>query len=514
MGGSLNRIGGLGRRCWLVSLLCLVSACGKSYQPPQGEVTGRPSAPLGRVIDTNVLLPHLVVDARGGRGVTLEMTLRIDGIGDGRHEARYTIGKATAAGGNAQIEDLSNGKTIVTESAGSFQTGRIGPLRVGNTSFELLLQGIASDGGWNLQGSSWESQSGLEGTFTGWRRHRFLVTSSDFAFAGSVALIELRRGVEIAVSENLSMASADPYLRQTGGALFVINRLTFDNLQRLDPESNFATSWQAGVGSGSNPHDALWIDRDRVYVSRYEPPFDDLLVLDPHGGRSVSTIPLDALADNGDATPRADQLCAVGDTVFVGLQNIDRSFTRYGSAKLAVVDSRRDALEQAITLPGKNPGALRAVTGDDGRPRVYVALAGIFPGLLPQELSGGVAVVDVNNRSFERWALDDDVAGGNIAGLAVHSSRLAYATISTASYQQRVIAFDPQTNTVLRTLSSSNEFVPELEIDSAGVLAVPDRSFERPQVCLYAVPAAGQDVEARLGCARLNAPPFAIEPLD
>lgn len=494
--------------------LCLLSACGKSYEPPKGEVTGRPAAPLGRVLDTDVVLPHLVVDARGGRGVRLEMTLRIDGIGDGRHDARYTFGKATAAGSAARIDDLSTGKTTVTESAGEFQTARIGPLRVGDTSFELLLRGTSSNSGWQVQGASWESQSGLEGTFTGSRRHRFLVTTSDFAFAGSVSLIELRRGGQIEVFENLSLASADPYLRQTGGALFVINRLTFDNLQRLDPDSNFESSWQAGVGSGSNPHDALWIDSTRVYVSRYEPPFDDLLVLDPHGGRSVGTIELDGLADNGDATPRADQLAAVGDTVFAGLQNIDRTFTRYGTAKLAVVDSRRDALEQSIELPGKNPGTIRVVIGDDRRPRLYVALAGIFPGLLPQELSGGVAIVDVNNRSFERWALDDDDAGGNIAGLAVRSSRLAYATVSTADYQQRVIAFDPQTNTVLRTISSANEFVPEIEIDSGGVLVVPDRSFEHPQVCLYAAPSSGHDVETSLGCARLSAPPFAIEPLD
>jgi len=34
----------------------------------------------------------------------------------------------------------------------------------------------------------------------------------------------------------------------------------------------------------------------------------------------------------------------------------------------------------------------------------------------------------------------------------------------------------------------TSEFVPEIAIDRRGVLAVPDRRFFDPQICLYRVP--------------------------
>lgn len=493
--------------------VAMMLGCGSSYAPPQGEVTGAPAAPLGRVLDLDIVLPHLQTAAGRPRGATLTATLSIEGNGEGRHAASIVLRAATAGGMPVTPGDLSNGKTFVTESGGRFQTTRIGPLRIDGGTFELLLQGSSSDGGWTIAGESWESQSGLTGTFSASRRHRFLVTTSDFGFSGAVALVS-RRGGELVVEQPLALASPDPALRRSGAAVFVINRLSFDNLQRLDPQRQFTTSWQAGVGGGSNPHDVLLWSDAKAYVSRYEPPFDDLAVIDPRGGAHRGTIPLDAAADNQDGTPRADQLLAVGGELFVGVQNIDRTFTRYGSGRLAVIDPQQDRLVQVIELPGKNPGVLRALVEPDGRERIYVALAGVFPGLLPQELSGGVAVVDVRARLFERWALSDDDAGGNVAGLALASAQLGYAVISGEDYRQRVIAFDPSTGTVLRTVAAGQEFIPEIEVDGGGVLVVPDRSFNTPQICLYAIPGGVHDLETPLGCARLSAPPFAIEPLD
>jgi hypothetical protein len=489
----------------LVGLLAVLG-CGKSYVPPGEAARSRPAAPLGRVVDLDVLLPELVWN--GKLGAALELTLEIaPEVSEGSRQARYRFQ-------GEELTDLGPGVTFVREAGGRFETGRIGPLRLGDAQFELLLEGAWDASQFGLQGRSWESQSARSGSFTGWRRHRFLVTETDFSFAGSVTQIELVRGAQWVTRRGLAITSPDPALAVSGASAFVINRLSFDNLQRLDPDDRFATVWQRSMGQGSNPHDVLWLDAERVLVSRYEPPFDDLAVVVPSNGRIVDTIDLAGLATNGDGTPRPDQIIASGDAVFVALQNIDRSFTRYGEARLAVLDRQTLQLHAPIALPGKNPGALVARPGRDGRPRLYVALAGIFPGLLAQELSGGVAVVDVNNRVFEKWAIDDDRLGGNVAGLVVARESLGYVLVSTADYRQEVHAFDPERAEPLRVLARTAEYIPEIELDSGGVLAIPVRGFDRPEVCFYAVPTQDADLERDLGCVHLDAAAFAIEALD
>ena len=58
------------------------------------------------------------------------------------------------------------------------------------------------------------------------------------------------------------------------------------------------------------------------------------------------------------------------------------------------------------------------------------------------------------------------------------------------------------------------DFIPEIEIDGHGVLAVPDRSFLDPRLCLYRVPDDPASPEVPIGCAHLVLPAVSFEPLD
>jgi DNA-binding beta-propeller fold protein YncE len=316
------------------------------------------------------------------------------------------------------------------------------------------------------------------------------------------------------VRQGLELVSSDAVLRVSGTAVYAVNRFTFDNLQRLDPPEGFVTAWQIGVGSGANPQDIVMFDEDKGYVTRYEPPFDDVAVLDARTRRIVDSISLRGLAENPDATPRASRLTLAEGAVFVGLQDIDRTFSHFAEGKLAVIDPRLDEVAGVIPLGGKNPGQIEVLRGADGRVRLWVALGGIFAGLQDQELSGGVAVVDAFDRVFERMALDDDVAGGNIGALAMASERLGYVVVSDERFRNSVLAFDPQVSEVLRSVTESFYLIPELEVDSGGVLAVPDRDAFQPRLCLHRTPVADGETEISVGCARLTLPPFSIEALD
>ncbi|MCU0230610.1 MAG: hypothetical protein MUC67_04440 [Acidobacteria bacterium] len=502
------------KRLILLAAAAAMGGCGGSYVPPSAPATGQPAAPLGRAFDLSVRLPFLEFPSIPARGATLALELDVDGAGDGRHGVTVRYGKAQVGGQAVDVLDLSGGDAVLVESDGAWLISRLGPVQVAGTAFEYRLEGRTGSSGWVVAGTSRESQTGGEGTFDGSRRHRFAVACTDYASGGQVVLLEWSEGGGLTTREQVTEASSDPRLRLTRDALFVINGFSYDNLQRLDPAEEFATAWQAGTGPGSNPRDVALIDAGKAYVSRYEPPFDDLLIIEPRGGARRGAIPLGPLATNPDGTPRPDEITQAGGAAFVALQDIDRTFTRYGDGKLAVIDPRTDRVEKSVPLPGKNPVAVRLLTGRDGRERLFVALAGIYPGLLPQELSGGVAVVDVANRVFERWALDDDDAGGNVGGLELQDERLGYALVTDASYVSRIVAFDPELAELRREVTRTAEYVGGVELDGGGVLAVAEASFFAPRVCLWRVPADPAGLETPLGCAAMPLPPVALEPLD
>lgn len=499
----------------VVAAAALLAGCAEDYEPPESTATGRDAAPVGQVLDLDVRLPHLSFPGRpAGAGAQLSVRVDLPPGGDGSHSARFAHLGAEIEGEAVPVEEIFSGEATVTVSGGAWSTGQIGPVSIEGVAFEYALRGQLGDGGWTVSGVSWESQSGLEGAFSGWRRHRFLVAGTDYIAAGRGAMVRLVRESEIGATHELVRTSSDPVLRLSGEAVFVVNRLSFDNVQRLDPGDGFATSWQSRVAAGSNPQDLVALGDGRAYVSRFEPPFDDLAVIDlEERGEVVGSVPLEELAENPDGTPRPESLARAGGVVFAALQDIDRSFTHYEEGKLAVIDPQQDAVVGRIPLPGKNPRRLIPVREADGE-KLYVGMAGIFPGLLPQELSGGVAVVDVADRAFERWALDDDAVGGNVVDVAVAGPRLGYALVSDDGFVSRVHAFDPASGEVRREVWRARSFAPGLAIDSAGVLAIPDPSFEDPKLCLYRAPEDPAGTERRLGCASLELPPVDAIALD
>jgi hypothetical protein len=532
----------------LILILTLIpslalTGCGSNYEPPVLEATGLPAEPLGQVIDLEISLPGVQITGASTRGIDLELRFEIEQVGYGRLDARVVPVRARVDQRSAAVEDLSDGRVELLVTPTRWTPSMIGPLRVEGAIFDLILDGVPEENGWRVAGRSWESQSGLFDTFEGWRRHRFLVAGSDFfSSVGRVFEVAWVKRRELVVRDRLELVSSDPVLRVTNASVFAINRFTFDNLQRLDPTNDFATSWQAGVGPGANPQDALLLSDERGYLTRYEPPFNDVAVFDARYGTIRASIPLEGLAENRDATPRPSRMREADGLVFVGLQDIDRTFTRFGEGKLAVIDPALDEVVGVVPLGGKNPGAIERLTGSDGRTKLYVALSGIFPGLVPGELSGGVVVVDAGNRAVERLALDDDDLGGNVGALAMVSERLGYVVASDASFRNRVLAFDPLDGHVLREVYASGELISELEVDSGGVLAIPDRTFAAPGVCLFMVPTAGDadagdagagdagagdagdagdagagDAgagETRIACVSTELPPFSIEALD
>ncbi len=501
-------------KCLVVfAVLVLGAGCGSDYRPSSTTPSGRDAAPLGVQWDIDVDLPNLTISPSGRNGVLLQIEVSTDRGGDGLHDARVQYLAAQAGGASAQVVEHSTGKTEVLVDGEDWSTRRIGPIAIENTSFEYTLIGrrLPDD---SVSGRSLESLTSLEGTFSGWRRRRFIVAGSDFLSGGRVSEVSQRRQEVIVARHRLELTSPDAVIRRTASSVYVVNRLGYDNLQRLDPADDFRASWEAGVGPGSNPQDVLELSPSKLYVTRYGASFGDILILRPQGGARRGKIPLSQWAENSDGTPRATRLVEVEGEVFVALQDISKNFTEYAEGKLLVIDPASDLVLNAIPLGGDNPTDLIVRKGADGRSKLWVVLSGVFAGLLPKDLSGGVVVVDARNHALEGVVLDDDDAGGNISGLAVARDDLAYVIVTDENYQNKVLAFNPQSGEVLRTVWQSELYIPEIAIDSSGILAIPDRNYLAPQLCLWRTPATPEGLEEELGCAPQQLPPFSLEALD
>jgi hypothetical protein len=215
-------------------------------------------------------------------------------------------------------------------SVDSFGPIEIGSASQGTASVMLSLAGALSADGRAIDGAALVTSSGETGTFHAVKQRRYLVAATDFGVTGTASLVKVRFNTTFVVQRDLEAISGDPVARASGSGLYIVNRFFFDNIQSLDPGSGFKTALQFSTGNGSNPHDVLQVDTDRLYVTRYEPPYNDVLIAERATGRHLGFIDLSPLASNSTGTPRADGLAMTGGLVFVGLQNIDASFLDYG----------------------------------------------------------------------------------------------------------------------------------------------------------------------------------------
>jgi len=461
------------------------AACGENFtfpvQPP-----AKKAAPLAAVYDVMAAYPSLFFPEFSAVGLTLDMTVEIEPgtlkAGGGPIRGTVTIQKAEVAGvsrsfspkGAIDFTGTLSGDTITIRFDDAF---------VGMSRLSPDLDGLVAADGRTMSGVARFSNITDTGTWNGVKQRRYLIASSAFGLQGTASVVTVRYDTQFSVARDVELVSGDPVASGGAELPLVVNRLFYDNVQILDPASGFLTALQFSTGNASNPHDALLAEAGRLYVTRYEPPFDDVLVADPQTGNKVGTIPLAAYATNSSGTPRPDRLIAAAGKVLVTLQNIDATFQEYGPGLLAFLDPGDDTVIDTITLEGRNPFgpmSVDPVTGD-----VYVADAGIFQGLLPNDLSGGVEVIDPVAMASKGLLVDDDDLGGNVSGVAVTGLGNGYAVVVTAAGANDVKAFDTATGAIGGTILHSTALIPEIRYDGDGYLLVAENDVGNPGLRVF-----------------------------
>ena len=313
--------------------------------------------------------------------------------------------------------------------------------------------------------------------------HAFVVTTN--FMAGSFATIGLDEPRQISRSTSQRRVHSDAVVRTRDGLVYVVNRRFADNIQILDPGSDFKTRLQCSTGNGTNPHDIAFADDGKAYVTLFEER--ELLIVNPRAQPDCrdfvrGTIDLGGLAD-ADGIPDMDLMAVVGDRLYVAMQRLDiNSVLRLpaGKGALAVIDTTSDTLVDTIELTGENPfAATKGLPVRGGK--LYVAQAGRFG-----VMDGGIERVDLASGQPEGFFVTEEDLGGDVTDFVLVSEHLAYAIVSRREFSTALIAFDPVTATVTNTLLERDGYTLfDLELNDRGELFLTDRDRQRDGVYVF-----------------------------
>jgi hypothetical protein len=471
-----------------------------------GGDSGPLPGPAGRIdpiYDATLSFPDAVVNSGGltYQGIVLDLEITFDDPtvrdADPRFKAPVRV-VAVSAGGVAQTFMVPF--PIVMQGAidkALFDTDLFGSIVFGSANLVVSMTGTIGPGARRIDGTASLYGTSHTGPFAMVRRRRYLVAGSDLSSSvGQVVVVEARYDRDPTRSPGLETTSSDPVARVRDGRPFVVNRLSFDNIQGLDPASGFKTTLQDSTGNGSNPHDLVVLpgaaagvpagsatDAGVAFVTRYEPPYDDLALFDLDDGSLLGSIDLVPLATNPDGLPRPDQVLEHDGHLWVTLQDANRSFTDFRTGRLAVIDPVARQVVDVIDLHGQNPFESLSFLPENGL--IYVGLAGIFPGLRPQALTGGIEAVDPVTRHSLGLVVDDDALGGNVSGVAVVSPTRGFAVVTDATFRNFIKAFDPSTGAVLGTVYETTDRISCLVSDGDGWVIAAESSFVAPRLLFF-----------------------------
>lgn len=333
---------------------------------------------------------------------------------------------------------------------------------------------------------------------------RAFIIATDFQ-TGSFATVELDPPRRVDPVNRERRVHRDAVARAFGGLVYVVNRFLGDTIQILDPARSFATVATCSVGRGANPHDIAFASADKAYVTRYE--LSELLVVNPSVGPDCAgflrgTIDLGGLADP-DGVPEMDQMLLHANRLYVSLQRLDRNnfFAPAGRGMLAAIDVARDEIAGAIPLSGSNPFTLLPA-GRGGRALLMVTETGGF-----NSLDGGIEFVDLESGEPQGFFITEEDLGGDITGALLISDRLGYAVLSDRDFASSLVAFDPATRSITRTLIARSNFISAMELNDRGELYVADRNVLRPGVRVFDARTSAEITAAPLD---VGLPPFHI----
>jgi hypothetical protein len=504
---------------------CIVAAagCGGAGGRSGARILPGPAERLNPIYDALVVYPDttLIIHGISYRGIELDLEIEFDDgtlrDGDPAYTAEARVVSLLAGG--VQQHYVVQGPLLIEGSMDGdlWTTGLFGGIQVGTANLLPDLTGRLDPSRARIDGDATLFGLADDGRFTAIKRRRYLMTGTDLQTIGKISVVAVRYGDRFSITNDLAIVTSDPVARVRDGRPFVVNRYTWDTVQGFDPHRGFATSLEYSTDNGSNPHDMVVLPGSDggtpdgrpdpgaaglAFVTRYDPPFNDVAILDLEDGSIIGLIDLTPYALNPDGLPRADQMIFHDRLIYVTLQDANARFTEFMRGRIVVIDPVLRGVVDVIDLDGVNP--FESFVRLEATGLLYAGMAGTFAGLAGRALSGGVEAIDPQTRRSLGLVVDDDDLGGNVTAIALHSATLGYAVVSDASFRSAVRAFDPSSGAVGATVLADADRVAALELDGDGFLLIAEGFFTPRLIVLDAAPGR------LLAILPLALPPFSI----
>lgn len=324
-----------------------------------------------------------------------------------------------------------------------------------------------------------------------------LVACSDFSGRNSVALIQLKpaRTPRLWMDYLVDLGSdpsLDPIINiadlTRARRAFVIERQYFSatglgSVATLDPQDRFQLATTYPVNDGvnpANPQDILVLRDDKAYVTRYDPAYNDILIVNPDTGAAAGHVDFTGKGTNSDGVPRLFKMRYLQGRVWVLMQNwtfnpIPPPVLEFGPGLIGVVDPETDSIEDIITLETENP----ADQGYDARQnRLYVASTGDWT----DPSTSGIEAINPKTRASTGVLISGAAVGGFITHMVFKDAHTAYLAVTKSDFSgDKVVRVNPADGVVGKTLYEYPGlwYVPDLALDNQHNLLIADNSSSR-----------------------------------
>jgi len=271
-----------------------------------------------------------------------------------------------------------------------------------------------------------------------------LVLESDLATASALARVD----TDGCVTERSSVAlGGDPSLAVSHGRYFVSIR-DRSRIAEVDPSGPWLV--EGGqfdvppVEAVTNPHDVAVASDGTLWVPRYN--LTSLAVL-AEGGALLGEIDLSAYADD-DGIPEMESAIAIGDRVYVALERLSWTGSRYEAlhdSLIVVLDVASRSVVGTIPLGGRSPFGRLVPDPNDGSV-FYATVPGTFDSIDERD---GIERIDTRTQSSE-LVIGEAALGGSPSEIAIASATEAYAIIAIEadSNDTSLVRFHPGTGEV------------------------------------------------------------------
>lgn len=215
-----------------------------------------------------------------------------------------------------------------------------------------------------------------------------------------------------------------------GADLYVLQRMSKDNITKLDPEklddgAKEAVKWQFSLGDGANPTDMAF-DGKNAWVALQNA--DSLVLISTEDGKASKSIKTGEFAYEGETSPYVADIEINDGKLYVLMQRYTMDpttwATTYPKGLVAIYDASTGDLKDTVQLLKKNPTAMAFFDG-----ALYVASQGEYNATYGTDADDerGVEKVNLKDKKSELIVSGEKLGGGVYAFVAEKGT--AYAAI-------------------------------------------------------------------------------------